>query len=156
MPQVIIIAAMTADRVIGKNNALPWNIPEEMRHFRRTTAGGTVLMGRKTYESIGHPLPDRRNIIVSKTLRSVDGAEVYRSFEQGLEKAKGYGKDVFVIGGATIYAQALPLADRMILSYIKGSYSGDTYFPDFDEKEWRVEGREAFEKFEVVRYLRRR
>jgi dihydrofolate reductase len=136
---VTVIAAMTKEGVIGRKNAMPWRIPAESRHFMQTTMGGTVIMGRKTFESMGsRPLFGRRNIIVGRTLSGRAGIDVCESLERALEKAASYGKEVFVAGGAEIYREAIPLADRLCLSYIKEAYEGDTYFPEFDSDAWDV------------------
>src|SRR3990172_100449 len=113
-----IIVAMDKNRVIGKNNEIPWHISEEVMNFKKLTSGNTVIMGRKTFESIGRPLPDRNNIVVSTSMPQTAGIDVCNSFEESIIKAKSYGKDIFVIGGATVYEQALPLADKMYISYV--------------------------------------
>jgi dihydrofolate reductase len=155
--EVIIISAMTKNgRVIGRDNWLPWDIPEELAMFRRLTSGSTVIMGRKTYESIGRLMPKRQNIIVSLTLSSVEGADVCGSVEEAIDLGKKYGKDVFVIGGAQIYRLAIPLVDKMYISYIKKDYEGDTYFPSFDENDWKIERRENHDEFDFVVYSRKK
>ena len=150
----IIIAAMTKSRVIGKNNALPWNIPEELQHFHTQTLNSTVIIGRKTYDSIGRLMPKRHNIIVSRSSPNIPGADVCSSLDEALKKAKTYNKTIFIIGGAQIFKAALPIADKMYLSVIKKDYDGDTYFPEFDESEWTIEKREDHEEFEFVIYTK--
>ena len=151
-----IIAAMTKDRVIGKDNSLPWHIPEEMKHFRKLTLGNTVIMGSKTFASMSSkPLPNRNNIVLSSSLRPTEGIDVCRTIQEAVEKAKSYGKEIFVIGGSSIYRQTIPLADKMYLSYIKKYYEGDTFFPAFDESEWEIETKEEHEAFDVVVYVRK-
>lgn len=152
---VIIIAAVAKNGVIGKNNKLPWDIPEELQHFRSITAGSTVLMGRKTFESVGRPLPNRKNIIITRSALSIPGVTVCASVEEGLEKAKAYNKDVFIIGGANIYEQTIPLADKLYISHIKKEYEGDTYFPEFDRAEWEVEKKKEYSEFTFVVYGRK-
>ncbi len=151
---IILIAAMTRKRVIGKNNALPWNIPEELQHFRTQTLDSTVIMGRKTYDSIGRLMPKRHNIIVSRSALTIPGADICSSLGEAVKKAKTYGQTIFIIGGAQIFKEALDnkLADKMYLSYVKHDYDGDTYFPEFDENEWTVEKREEHQEFEFVIY----
>ncbi len=153
---MILIAALTRERVIGKANAMPWHIPEEAAHFYRTTVGNTLLMGRKTFESIGggRPLPRRRTVVVSRSLPPTAGIDVCRTFEQAVEKARSYGKPVFVAGGAEIYRQAFPLADALHLSYIKKEYEGDTTFPEFDLREWEAVREEDHPEFTFVVYRR--
>ena len=155
----IIIAALTKGRVIGKNNWLPWDIPEELQHFRKTTENGTIIMGRRTYDSIGRPMPKRVNIVVSAHVKQVnnDSVIVCPTVEAAISKAETFGKQIFIIGGAQIFQQALDkkLVDKMYLSYIKKEYDGDTYFPEFDESEWTVESKEPHEQFEIVKYRRK-
>jgi len=134
-----LIAAMTKKRVIGKDNKLPWHISEDLKNFKRLTSGNTVIMGRKTFDSIGKPLPNRHNIVVSRSVSAIDGVDVCHSFEDAVEKAKSYGKDIFVIGGNSMYGLALPMADKMFISHVKKEYEGDAYFPDWNQDEWEVE-----------------
>lgn len=149
---MIIIAALTKKRVIGKDNKLLWNLPEDMENFRKLTTGNTVIMGTRTFESIGKPLPNRNNIVVSFVPIEIEGADVCLSLEEAIAKAKSYGKEIFIIGGASVYKQALPLADKLYLSFVKKEYEGDAYFPEFDEKDWIVEKRKDFKDFEFVIY----
>src|SRR3989338_139592 len=113
---ISIIAAMDRNRVIGKDNALPWNIPEDLKNFKALTSGKSVIMGRKTFESLGRPLPKRQNIVVSRGMPPIEGVIVCSSLDEAFQAAAS--EEVFVIGGASIYAQALPYADRMYLSYV--------------------------------------
>ncbi len=152
---ITIITAMTKDRVIGKDGRLPWNIPEDLAHFKRVTDGNTVVMGRKTFESIGGPLPNRNNIIVSTTMENSLDYEVCADVRHALLLGKTYGKEVFVIGGRGIFRDALPDADRMIISYIKKNYEGNTRFPEWDKEEWEETHREDHEEFVLVLYKRR-
>jgi dihydrofolate reductase len=126
---ITIVAALTKDGVIGKENALPWSIPEELAHFRQLTQGHTVIMGRKTFEAIGQPLSERWNIVLSRTKKAIPGVEVCSSVNQAIKSAAG---DVFIIGGGQIFKQTIGLADRLVLSHIKKSYAGDVFFPKFD------------------------
>ena len=153
---IAIIAAMTKAHIIGKNNQLPWHIAEDLQNFKKLTAGNTVIMGRKTYESIGRPLPNRNNIVVSTMMPATDGVTICKTVPEAIEKAKAFQKDIFIIGGATIYEQTLPLADRVVISYIKKDYDGDTYFPNFSENGWNIEKREDHDEFELVVYTRKK
>src|SRR3990172_3667599 len=135
---IAIIVAMDKNRVIGKNNKIPWHIAEEVKNFKKLTTGSTVIMGRKTFESIGKPLPKRNNIILSTSMSQIPGVDVCKTFDEGIIMAKSYGKDIFIIGGGTVYEQAIPFADKMYISYVKGEYDGDAFFPEFDEKEWHA------------------
>ena len=151
-----VIAAMAENRVIGKDNAMPWHVSEDLLHFKEITTGGVLIMGRKTFESIGcKPLPSRPHVIVSRTFPETPGVDVCRTFEAALEKAGSYGKPVFSAGGAEIYRQSISVANRMVLSLIKGDYDGDTVFPEFDESEWRLTKKEEHDQFTLLVYERR-
>jgi dihydrofolate reductase len=142
-PQLTLIAAMAANRVIGIDNRLPWRLPEDLRHFKARTLGKPVIMGRKTYESIGRPLPGRRNIVVTRQLDwRADGVETAHGIEQALMLA-GEVEEVCLIGGAELYAQALPLADCLQLTEIALTIAGDAYFPDFHAAGWCEISRET-------------
>lgn len=139
---ISFIAAMDENRVIGKNNGMPWHLPADLKHFKKVTNGHPIIMGRKTYESIGRPLPGRTNIILTRDREyKAEGCKVIHS----VSELDAYHKDaaeVFVIGGAAIFEQTFPLADRMYLTIIHETFSGDTYFPEWDEKEWVVTSEE--------------
>lgn len=150
---ISIIAAMTRRRVIGNGGKLPWNIPEEMGLFAKITSGNTVIMGRKTFDSIGI-LKGRRNIIITRGMERIEGADVCRSVDKALEKARSYGGETFIIGGGEIFAETIGLADRMYLSYIRRDYPGDTLFPKFGRDEWVVKERKEYKEFEQVIYAR--
>lgn len=152
---MIMIAALTKDRVIGQGNGLPWRISEELRHFKRVTLGHTLIMGRKTFEAIGRPLPGRKTVVVSRSLPPAEGVDVCRSLDAAVEKACAYGKKVFIAGGASIYRQALPTAETLYLSYIKKDYRGDFRFPEFDEGEWEIAEEEDHAEFTFVIYRRK-
>ncbi len=139
-----LIWAMTRNRVIGRDNALPWRLPDEMRHFMRTTLGHTVIMGRRNFEAMAKPLPKRTNIVLSRDPSfSADGAVVVRTLEEAIEWARDAGDDeAMVIGGAEIYALALPKADRLYFTLVDAEMDGDTFFPAFDESQWREVRRE--------------
>lgn len=151
---ISIIAALDPNRVIGKDGKLPWHISEDLKNFKRLTSGATVIMGRRTFESIGRPLPNRNNIVISTTMQPQAGIDVCRSLPEAIEKAKSYNKDIFIIGGSRAYREALPIADRMYLSFVKKEYDGDAYFPEFDESKWKITDRKDFEEFELVAYER--
>ncbi|MBU0980761.1 MAG: dihydrofolate reductase [Nanoarchaeota archaeon] len=152
---MIIIAAMTEKKIIGKGNELPWNIPEDMHNFRELTLGNTCIMGLKTYESIGKALPNRNNIILSLKPVEIPGVDVCTTIPEAIEKAESYGNDIFICGGASIYKQFLPLADTMYISWIKEDYEGDVFFPEWDENEWEEANREDMGPFEFVVYNKR-
>ncbi|MFP4077955.1 MAG: dihydrofolate reductase [Bacillota bacterium] len=131
-----IMVAMDKNRVIGKDNTLPWHFKDDLRYFKNVTSGHTVLMGRKTFESIkaslGGPLPGRRNIVLSRTASTLQGAEVIRDATAYLKKAASKEEEIFVIGGAEVFKACLPYANRLYITFIDGEYEGDTYFPDVD------------------------
>jgi dihydrofolate reductase len=151
---ISIIVATSNNFAIGKDNNLLWHISEDLKYFKRVTAEHTVIMGRKTWESIGKPLPNRRNIVVSRSLKadSLTGAEVFHSLESAIASAikpKEISKEVFIIGGGEIYRQALPFADRLYLTKVHITIDdADTFFPPFDESEWSEVKRESFERGE--------
>ncbi len=127
--KLILIAALTRRRVIGKDGRLPWHIPEDLKRFKRLTTGHTVLMGRTTFESIGKPLPHRRNVVL--TSRPIPGIECYTSLETALEHVR-MDEKVFVIGGGTVYKQTLDRADELLLTIVEQNVEGDTYFPSYE------------------------
>lgn len=153
---VRIIAAMTADRVIGVGDKLPWRIPEELSFFKETTIGNTLVMGRKTVEGIGRLLPNRETIIISRNPHFVfPGAVSAQSLEDALRIAEGFGNDVFIAGGSEIYKAALEstLVDEIILSIIPGEYIGDKFFPVIDS-DWVLQDVQERDKFIVQSYVR--
>ena len=133
---VSIVVAQGSNRVIGRGGALPWSLPADLRRFRELTMGGTVVMGRKTYESIPErfrPLPGRRNLVISRTAR-YDGAEVFPTLAAALEACDG---SCFVIGGGQVYAEAASLADRCYVTDVDCAPDGDAFFPELAAEEWR-------------------
>ena len=152
---MIIISAMTRDRVIGSGDGMPWSVPEEYAQFLDLVRGQTVIMGRRSFEIFGPDLAESNVVVVSRSAGSVPGAEVVAGIDEAVRHAESYGTEVFSAGGASIYRQTLPLADAMYLSTIKGDFEGDAYFPEFDEAAWRVERREDHPRFEFVVYRRR-
>lgn len=146
---------MTEERVIGKDNKLPWYLPEDLANFKRLTDGNTVVMGRKTYESIPkrfRPLSNRNNVVISKTLPLETGIDICPSLEEALTIAQSYGKEIFIAGGASIYQQVLLIADRMYISQIKKNYLGDSYFPEFEQPRWKVTAEQDFTEFKLIIY----
>jgi dihydrofolate reductase len=133
-----LIVARARNGTIGKGNAMPWHLPADLAHFKRTTLGCPVIMGRRTWESLGRALPGRRNIVVSRTPGFLaPGAEVAASLADAWRLAEG-AREAFVIGGAQLYAQALPEADRIYLTDVEGEVEGDTFFPEPDPADWRA------------------
>ena len=145
MHRVALIAAVARNGIIGAGNRLPWHLPQDLRRFRTLTSGHTVIMGRRTWESIGKPLRNRQNIVVSRQLGlCLDGASVAHSLEEALSMAVR-PDPVFVIGGEALYRSALPLAVLLYLTEIERDFHGDARFPPFDRAEWREIAREARE-----------
>ena len=140
-PKVSIIVAIDDKRGIGKNNRLPWHIPEDLKRFRRLTSGHTIIMGRKTFESIlsytGKPLPDRINMVITRNPDfKAEGVSINTSLEEALSEAKGNEQsEIFIIGGAQIFKQAIDMGvvDRIYLTKVEGDYGADTFFPDYSQ-----------------------
>lgn len=158
-PQVCLVAAVARNSIIGAGGKLPWHLPEDLRQFKQLTLGRPIIMGRRTWDSLGRPLPGRRNIVVTRQAGfGAPGAEVAASVADAVARCAGEAL-VFVIGGSELYAAALPIADRLVLTEIDRDYEGDTRFPAWDRAAWRVASREAHTaasglRFEVVTYER--
>lgn len=143
--RIALIAALSRERVIGKDGALPWRLSADLKRFKALTLGHPVIMGRKTFESIGRPLPGRTNVVVTRNRSfAAAGCVVAHSVADAIERARqSPGADeAFVIGGEEVFREALPLAQRMFLTEVDGAYAGDAFFPEFDRGEWRERGRE--------------
>jgi dihydrofolate reductase len=149
------IVAMTPERVIGRDGQLPWRLPEDLAFFKRTTLGHPVVMGRKTYDSLGRPLPNRRNIVLTRDPNwCAAGVEVIHATAE-LENLPGLEGRVFIIGGADIYQAFLPLVDDLLVSHVFDSAAGDTRFPEFDAAFPLSDLLETHQDFEVRRWRRR-
>lgn len=134
---VSMIVAMDRNRIIGRDNKLPWRLPADLAYFKKTTMGHPVIMGRKTFESIGKPLPGRANIIVTRDKSyAAEGCQVVHSPEDALNAASA--QSPFIIGGSDMYSLFFPLADRLYVTLIDGQFTGDTYFPAIEPREWRL------------------
>lgn len=159
--EVVLVAAVAENGVIGADGDMPWHYPADLAHFKETTTGHPVILGRRTYESIvaaiDGPLPDRTNVVLSgRELALPDGAVRAGSVEAALERAEATGSDVaYVVGGATVYEQFLPRADRLVVTEIPESPDGDTFFPEFDPETWRETEREERDGLAFVTYERR-
>jgi dihydrofolate reductase len=152
--KISIIVAVAENGVIGAGNQLIWHLPEDLKNFKRLTTGHHIIMGRKTYESIGRPLPNRVNVIVT---RNRDYEQERCLFASSLEQAvnisdNGYETESFIIGGGEIYRQALPLADKIYLTRVHQSFEGDVYFPELDENEWKILNKKEFQPDEKHKY----
>ena len=172
-PRVVLVAAVAANGVIGRDGEMPWYLPEDMAHFRETTTGHPVVMGRRTYESIvaglGGPLPDRTNVVLTRTgvdsgprrdggetTRVVEVGSVADALETATADAARRGVDaVYVVGGETVYEQFLPRADRLVLTELADAHEGDTHFPAWDREAFSAVARDEREGFAFVTYERR-
>ncbi len=145
-PRISIIVAAAANQAIGKDNQLLWHLPNDLRFFKKTTSGHPIIMGRKTYESVGKPLPNRRNIIISRQPEyNATGVETVHSLDEAITLAGQTPEeltDIFIVGGAEIYRAALPITDRIYLTRVHANLLADTYFPQFDSSEWKLISRE--------------
>lgn len=140
---ISIIVAVAENGVIGDKNTLLWHISEDLKHFKAITSGHPVVMGRKTFESLGRPLPNRTNVVITRQSIEIPGCTVVHSLPEALALFAA-DEEVFIIGGAQIYAEALPLADRFYLTRVLRTYQGDTSFPEWDAERWILEHAEAF------------
>lgn len=140
---VSIIVAVAQNGTIGDKNSLLWHISEDMRFFKRTTSGHPVIMGRKTYDSLGRPLPNRTNVVISRTAGHIEGCTIARSLEEAIALFPDH-EEIFIIGGAQIYALALEIADRIYITRVEHDYKGDTSFPSWDESKWQLLNRDSY------------
>src|SRR3990167_9279853 len=146
--KLALIWAMSNNRAIGRNNALPWHLPEDMKYFKRVTMGKPIIMGRKTWESIGRPLPGRTNIVITRDRNfHADGVKIVHTLDEAIALAEKISvidgaEEVVVIGGAEIYALSLPKADRLYMTQVHAEVDGDAHFPEFNLNEWRELARE--------------
>ncbi|MBP3195252.1 MAG: dihydrofolate reductase [Cardiobacteriaceae bacterium] len=145
MTEIHIIAAMTKNRVIGKNNTMPWHLPADLAHFKTTTLNYTVIMGRNTYFSIGKALPNRRNIIITGQNFTADSCEIFHSLEEAFSTLKDE-KKIFIIGGGKIYSQTIDRADFLHITWIDTELDGDTFFPEIKPEIWQEKSRKMYEK----------
>ena len=135
---LILIAAVAQNNVIGKDNELVWHLPADMRFFKNTTMGHTLIMGRKTFESFGKPLPGRKSIVITRQKNwQYEGVKVVHSLDEAI-KAAPQGEEVFIVGGAEIYRLALPLCKKMYLTIVHHEFEGDTFFPPVDFTQWKL------------------
>lgn len=152
-PKISIICAIAENRAIGKDNQLLWHIPEDFKHFKEKTIGHAIVMGQKTFESIGKPLPNRTTIVLSNDLScNIEGVIMARTFEEVFAKAREIEKEeIFICGGGSIYAQTIDLADKLYLTVVKGDFEADTFFPEYSEfKKIVSERKSSDENFEYT------
>jgi dihydrofolate reductase len=140
-PEIVLVAALGRNRVIGADGGMPWHLPADLQHFKRVTLGHPIVMGRRTFESIGKALPGRRNIVLSTSMNAVpDGVEVHESFDEALAVIDD--ETVMVVGGGALYAKALPHAHRLELTLVDAEPEGDTHFPAWDRHDWALRSME--------------
>ncbi|MBT3538951.1 dihydrofolate reductase [Candidatus Parcubacteria bacterium] len=153
-----LIAAIAENNCIGKDNKLPWHIPEDLDHFKQLTLGNTVVMGQTTYESIigylGKPLPKRKNVVLTRdeNFTAPDDVRIFYSIDEAFEKLKD--EEVFVSGGASIYAQTIDKVDTLYITHVHQIVDGDTFFPEIDPAVWKEVEREDHEGFSFVKYIK--
>lgn len=160
MSELVLIAAVANNGVIGVRNTIPWKIREDMAHFRDLTTGHPVVMGRKTYESIPpkfRPLPDRQNILITRSecYKIDDGVIVCHTIEDALRNAREYVSPIFIAGGGEIYNETIDLADRLEITEVHSDYEGDAFFPTISKNSWREDTRIPREGYSFVRYVRK-
>jgi dihydrofolate reductase len=154
---VSVVAAVARNGVIGADGGLPWHLPDDLRLFKETTLGHVLVMGRRTYESIGRPLPGRTTVVVTRRKDWLPGAEevlVAHGMRDALERARAIDDEIFVVGGGELYAAALPHADRLVITFVEQEPEGDTTFPDVDWSDWREIAREPGDGWVRVTYER--
>jgi len=144
MKNVSIIVAMTKNRVIGKDNGMPWHLSDDLKNFKKITINKTIIMGRLTYDSIGKPLPERNNIVLSRNLKN-SKVMVLDNLEEALNISRNE-EEVFIIGGADLYSQTINLVNKLYLTSINHEMNGDKYFPKFDKEEWDIVDSQFYKK----------
>ncbi len=152
-PSLSIAVAVGENFAIGKNNQLLWHMPADLKFFKQTTSGHTVVMGRKTFDSVGRPLPNRRNIVITRDPDlKIEGVEVVNSLDEALAITQTEDKPVFIVGGAEIYRQALPKTQTLYLTTIHHNFDADTFFPEIDRNEWKLISSEPHQADEKNKY----
>ena len=152
--KISLVVAASQNNVIGRDNQLPWHLPEDLEYFKSVTMGKPILMGRRTFDSIGRPLPGRRNIVITRDLEwDAEGVEVVNSVDDALAAGSLANSDeIMIIGGAQIYRECLPIADRLYLTRVEAEIDGDAFFPDIDLKQWRKILEKIPKKIDKYRY----
>ena len=152
--KISLVVAASQNNVIGRDNQLPWHLPEDLEYFKSVTMDKPILMGRRTFDSIGRPLPGRRNIVITRDLEwDAEGVEVVHSVDDALAAGSLANSDeIMIIGGAQIYRECLPIADRLYLTRVEAEIDGDAFFPDIDVKQWRKLSEKIPKKIDKYRY----
>lgn len=151
----IIIAALSENHIIGSGAGMPWNVPEEYTQFLRFISGQTVIMGRKSFQIFGKDLMSKRNFILSHQPQPAGDALFFTTINEAIEEAEKFEEDIYIAGGATIYRQTIDLVDKMYLSFIKGQFEGDAFFPVINKKLWQVEKRENHPQYNFNIYCKK-
>lgn len=147
---IALITAHSGNRVIGNKGKIPWHLPEDFKLFKKYTENNVVIMGRITWESLPkkfRPLPNRDNVVISKSAREIKGAKVFNNLEKAIEYGRSTGKDVFIIGGESLYKAGIEIVDKMFISEVYLECKGDAFFPEFDQKNWEIEFEHEYEQF---------
>ncbi len=162
-PNITLVVAMGKQNQIGLNGTMPWHLSDDLQNFKKITSGHTIILGRKTFDSIGKALPKRMNFVITSQPDRINSYEVcsFNNLEKAIDKAKMFDDKIFIIGGASIYEQSLDEVDRMIITHVNYSGNADTYFPDIDYNQWKVVEKQSFTKnkendfdFEIVTYIK--
>jgi dihydrofolate reductase len=159
-----IIVALGKQNQIGLNGSMPWHLSDDLKNFKKITSGHTIIMGRKTFDSIGRALPNRMNFVVTSKHENVNAFEVcsFKNLEKAIDKAKIFEKEIYIIGGASIYEQMLDKADKMIITHVDYDGEADTFFPEIDYQKWKIYHKKSYKKdnhndynFEIVTYTKK-
>jgi dihydrofolate reductase len=146
------LVAVSNELVIGVDNDLPWNLKDDLAHFKKYTLNKVIIMGRKTYESIGRPLPNRINYVISRTIKEIDGAHVFNNLEEAMLSAEKHNQDlnveneIVIIGGGYLFNETLPIVNKLIITKVDCSVAGDVYYPKIDMKKWDLVSSESYNK----------
>ena len=146
------LVAVSNELVIGVDNDLPWNLKDDLAHFKKYTLNKVIIMGRKTYESIGRPLPNRINYVISRTIKEIDGAHVFNNLEEAMLSAEKHNKDldieneIVIIGGGYLFEETLPILNKLVITRVNCSVAGDVYYPKIDMKNWELISSESYTK----------
>ena len=146
------LVAVSNELVIGVDNDLPWNLKDDLAHFKKYTLNKVIIMGRKTYESIGRPLPNRINYVISRTIKEIDGAHVFNNLEEAMLSAEKHNKDldieneIVIIGGGHLFEETLPILNKLVITKVDCSVAGDVYYPKIDMKNWDLISSESYTK----------
>lgn len=155
--RISLIVAYDQNNIIGNQNQLPWHLPDDLKWFKEVTTGNTVLMGANTFESIGRPLPNRENIVLSRTKQEIEGCKVFDDLLHAMLYGAIHNRDLYIIGGEEIYKEALPYVDKLYITHVDGEHEGDRFFPEINLKQdWFRISRKRFEVHESCIYIKKK